>query len=104
MTELKYLNFADILDQVREDFDINPSEWRALRVISKPFLQGSPIKTIDLMRISTIASPATIHKIIKILVAKELIQIKQDKVDGRIKYLVPTVKTLKIFKGLSKNM
>jgi len=104
MLELKYLDFADILDQICADLDVDPIEWRALRVITKSFLQDCPIKTIDLMRTSAIASPATIHKIIKILIAKRLIEIKQDGNDGRIKYLIPTTKTLKIFRGLGERM
>jgi len=61
MPEFKYLDFADALDQLRSDHSINPTEWRALRTITKPYLRGHPMKTIDLMGMSEIASPATIY-------------------------------------------
>jgi hypothetical protein len=80
------------------------TEWRALRTITKPYLRGHPMKTIDLMGMSEIASPATIHKVIKNLIAKDLLSIKQDAPDGRIKFLIPTVLALKIFRGLAKKM
>jgi len=104
MPEFKYLDFADALDQLRSDHSINPTEWRALRTITKPYLRGHPMKTIDLMGMSEIASPATIHKIIKNLIAKDLLSIKQDAPDGRIKFLIPTLLALKIFRGLGKKM
>jgi DNA-binding MarR family transcriptional regulator len=104
MSEFKYLDFADTLDQVRTDYAVNPTEWRALRTITKAFLHDHSLKTVDLMHMAEIASPATLHKIIKNLIAKDLVVIKQDAPDGRLKFLVPTPKTLKIFRSLASKM
>ncbi len=102
--ESKYLEFADELDRVRDTNDLPPSKWRALHAIAKCHLRGAPIKTVDLMHMADIASPATIHKMIKSLQDNQFIKIDSDKHDGRIKYLIPTAKTLKIFRDLASKM
>jgi DNA-binding MarR family transcriptional regulator len=102
--ESKYLDFADELDRVRDTNDLPPSKWRALRAIAKCHLRGAPIRTVDLMHMADIASPATIHKMIKSLQDNQFIKIDSDKQDGRIKYLIPTAKTQKIFHDLASKM
>jgi len=103
-SESKYLDFADALDEVRAKNKLNPRVWRALRVITKSSLKNQPIRTIDLMQMSEIASPATIHKIIQYLIDQQMVGIQSDQRDGRIKYLIPTEHALKIFRELAMKM
>ncbi len=103
-SESKYLVFADELDRVRAKNKLNPKVWRALRVIAKCHLKDQPIRTVDLMQMAEIASPATIHKIIQYLIEKEMVAIQSDYRDGRIKYLIPTPRALKIFRELAQKM
>lgn len=103
-SESKYLDFADLLDEVRSKNKLNPRVWRALRVITKSSLKDQSIRTIDLMQMSEIASPATIHKIIQYLIDQGMVAIKSDQRDGRIKYLIPTDRALKIFRDLAMRM
>jgi DNA-binding MarR family transcriptional regulator len=102
--EFQYLDFADELDRVRETNDINPAAWRALRMVAKAHLQGESIRTLDLMSMDEIASPATIHKIIKHLTEIGMIVIRADKHDGRVKYLIPSARSLKLFRSLVDKM
>lgn len=102
--ESKYLDFADTLDAVRAKNKLNPRVWRALRVIAKAHLQDEPIRTIDLMQMAEIASPATIHKIIQYLIEHDMVAIRSDHQDGRVKYLIPTPRALKIFRELAAKM
>lgn len=104
LQELKYLNFADSLDLVRAKNEISPMEWRALRTVAKSYLKQQPTRIVDLMQIAEIGSPATIHKIIKNLTEKGLIEIQLDKEDGRIKYLIPSSRALKTFRSLASRM
>lgn len=103
-SESKYLDFADALDDVRAKNKLNPRVWRALRVITKSHIRNQPIRTIDLMQMSEIASPATIHKIIQYLIDQKMVAIKSDQRDGRIKYLIPTDRALRIFRELAMKM
>lgn len=103
-SESKYLVFAEELDRVRAKNKLNPKVWRALRVIAKCHLNDQPIRTVDLMQMAEIASPATIHKIIQYLIDQEMVAIQSDYRDGRIKYLTPTPRALKIFRELAQKM
>lgn len=103
-SESKYLDFAEALDKVRAQYQINPAEWKTLRTIARYHLKGAPVKTIDLLHMQELASPATIHKMIKNLIAKGMVSIHFDDRDGRLKFLVPTTKALNTFKQLSGKM
>jgi DNA-binding MarR family transcriptional regulator len=103
-SESKYLHFADELDRVRTKNKLNPRVWRALRMIAKAHLQETPIRTIDLMQMAEIGSPATIHKIIQYLIDQDMVAIQSDRHDGRVKYLIPTPRALKIFRELAARM
>lgn len=103
-SESKYLDFADVIDQARAKNKLNPREWRVLRVITKFHLKDWPFRTVDLMQMAEIASPATIHKIIQCLIDQDMVAIRSDPQDGRIKYLIPTPRALKIFRDLSVQM
>ncbi len=103
-SESKYLHFADELDRVRTKNKLNPRVWRALRMIAKAYLQNNPIRTIDLMQMAEIGSPATIHKIIQYLIDQDMVAIQSDRHDGRVKYLIPTSRASKIFRELAAKM
>ena len=49
-----------------------------------------------------IASPATIHGVIKKLVAKKMLTLEIDATDGRVKYLVPSDEALDLLSKLGK--
>ena len=103
-SESKYLDFADELDRVRSKNKLNPKVWRALRVIAKCHLKDQPIRIVDLMQMAEIASPATIHKIIQYLIDQDMVAIQSDRHDGRVKYLIPTPRALKILRELAARM
>ena len=103
-SESKYLDFADTIDAVRAKNKLNPRVWRALRMITKAYLQEKFIRTIDLMQMAEIASPATIHKIIQYLIDQGMVTIQSDTQDGRVKYLIPTPRALKIVRELAAKM
>lgn len=101
---LKYLKFADAHQKIRSQYNVQSKECQILRAISNEYLRGTPLKVRNLLDMSNIASPATLHKTMKILIDKELLKVNEDKVDGRIKYLVPTARAIKIFTEIGKRM
>ena len=55
----------------------------------------------DILRMSSIASPATLHKTLSELVSRGYLSLQQSKEDGRIKYVTFTKKTEKLIDKLS---
>jgi DNA-binding MarR family transcriptional regulator len=101
---MKYLKFADIRQKIQTNYDVQSKECQILRVTTQAHLKGSPFKVRDLLDISIIASPATIHKAMKLLISKDLLKIEADKTDGRIKYLAPTTRAIKLLTEIGRQM
>jgi len=101
---LKYLQFAEKRQQIRSKYNVHSRECEILRVIAQNHLLKSSLKVRNLLDMSHIASPATIHKIMKSLIAKDLIKISEDKNDGRVKYLIPTNSAIRVFADIGQMM
>ncbi len=99
---LAYLDFVDRRDAMRNKCNLSAKECLVLRIITRQFLKKDPLRVKQLLDMSFIASPATIHGIIKKLVAKKVIHLLQDKVDGRVKYLAPSTKAVNLLAELGK--
>ena len=80
--KFEYLDFINARDQINHRYEIDSKSCALLRVIFQ-------------------ASPVTLHQGIKHLMAKKLIAAKSDPKDGRLKYLVPTNKAIKLYGELS---
>ena len=68
-------------------FSINSLDLKVLETIAISNFQNQNLNVSDIMRISTIASPATIHKSIKRLLDKKLIFFIFKNSNYKIKYL-----------------
>ena len=101
---LKYLRFADARHLIQDKYDVHTKECEILRVITTESLKGKPLRVRTLLDMSNIASPATIHKAMKSLIEKDLLKVNEDRVDGRIKYLAPTARAMKVFTEIGKRM
>lgn len=97
-----YLDFVDRRDSLREQCDLSIKECLVLRIITRRHLNQEPFRVKQLLEMDFIASPATIHGIIKKLVSKKAIKLVQDKTDGRVKYLVPSSKSMNLLAELGK--
>jgi DNA-binding MarR family transcriptional regulator len=102
---LKYLNFSENRLQAQKKYGVDDKEWQILCNITKVYIcSGPPIKVRTLIDQSEIASPATIHKAMKKLISKGLIKPVADEFDGRVKYLEPTSRAIKLFDEIGKKM
>jgi DNA-binding MarR family transcriptional regulator len=99
---LAYLDFVDRRDSMRQKYNLSVKECLVLRVITRQYLSKEPFRVKQLLDMDFIASPATIHGVIKKLVAKKVINLVQDKVDGRVKYLVPNAKATDLLAELGR--
>lgn len=99
---IAYLDFVDRRDSLRDQYSLSIKECLVLRIITRQYLNEEAFRVKQLLDMEFIASPATIHGIIKKLVAKKAIKLVQDKRDGRVKYLVPSTKSISLLAELGK--
>ena len=88
---LRYLVLAETLCQSNIDLSgIDEIGKKLLETIAIKSAQGQPLVVTQTMKLSDIASPATIHRRIEILKKAGLIQVMQTEQNQKIKFLVPT--------------
>jgi hypothetical protein len=97
----EYLDFINARDQINHRYGIDEKSCSLLRIIVQAFVDNRPITVSDVIMMRHIASPVTLHQGTKHLIGKKLIATKSDPKDGRLKYLVPTSKAIKMYTELS---
>ena len=100
-TKFEYLDFINARDQINHRYEIDSKSCALLRVIFQAFVNGRLITVSNVITLRHIASPVTLHQGIKHLMTKKLVTTKSDPKDGRLKYLVPTNKAIKLYAELS---
>ena len=99
--KFEYLEFINARDQINHHYGIDSKSCALLRVILQAFVNDRPMTVSNVIALRHIASPVTLHQGIKHLMSKKLITTKSDPKDGRLKYLVPTNKAIKLYGELS---
>lgn len=103
MTKLnKYFYYLTILEKSNKEFDLDGVDVLLLNFIAKADDKKQTLNVKDLLLLKEIASQATIHGRLKQLVAKKLIVLNEDKVDGRVKEVMLTKLAYKRYELLSK--
>lgn len=97
----EYLDFINARDQINHRYGIDTKSCALLRIIVQAFVDNRTITVSDVIMMRHIASPVTLHQGTKHLIGKKLIATKSDPKDGRLKYLVPTSKAIKMYTELS---
>lgn len=89
-----YLKFLDLTQGVRH-FPAFPSldlaEQRLLDQLAVTWCLGKRITVVKAMQMSTDASSTTIHRRLKTLRLKGMLELEMDEDDNRVKYIVSTV-------------
>jgi hypothetical protein len=102
---LRYLVLAETLRQSSMSLSgIDDVGKKLLEIIAIKSAQGQPLVVTQTMELSDIASPATIHRRIAILLKAGLIQVMQTEHNQKIKFLVPTQASIDYFDKLGKLM
>lgn len=97
----EYLGFINARDQINHRYGIDTKSCALLRTVVQAFVDNRSITVSNVIMMRHIASPVTLHQGIKHLINKKLITTKSDPKDGRIKYLVPSSKAIKLYRELS---
>jgi hypothetical protein len=102
---LRYLVLAETLRQSSVNLSgIDDVGKKLLEAIAIKSAQGQPLVVTQTMELSDIASPATIHRRIALLLKAGLIQVMQTENNQKIKFLVPTQVSIDYFDKLGKLM
>lgn len=102
---LRYLVLAEALRKSNIDLSgIDDIGKKLLETIAIKSAQGEPLLVTQTMELSDIASPATIHRRISILLKADLIKVVKAENNQKIKFLVPTKSSIDYFEKLGKLM
>jgi DNA-binding MarR family transcriptional regulator len=99
---IAYLDFVDKGDLLRVKHELTAKECLVLRVVMRHYINKETLRVRQLIDMDLIASPATIHGVIKKLVAKKMLILEADTVDGRVKFLVPSNEAIDLLSKLGK--
>lgn len=99
---LEYFRFLAFREKVLDGLGMGNKECLLLRLITENAILENPIRITDALAHRRIGSPASLHVLIKTLIDKKLILVRQDRSDQRVKFLHPTARTLKMYQLLAE--
>lgn len=97
----KFLNLLQALREIPTFPAIDATEERLLNQLAAIWGRGSHITVLETMQLDAETSPTTIHRRLKSLRKKGVIQLTVDEIDNRIKYVVPTALAMDYFAQIS---
>ena len=106
-TENAYLRFLQLAKAIQSLHDaplLDANENALLEAIALRWFENKPMTVREAIGISQLGSPATLHKRITRLRNRDLVQTFNQPDDKRAKYLIPTDKSIAMFKDFGKKM
>ena len=101
---LRYLALTQALDSSAAPVAMDETQKRLLELIATRHADGNAITVSEAMGAAFIASPATIHRRIAILLKAGLIEVVKSDQNQKIKFLVPTQSSIDYFEKMGKLM
>jgi len=102
---LAYLRFLNLMEAIRglpTHPTLDPVEERLLNLLAASWHAGKQVSVLEAMGMSKDMSATTAHRRLKTLRSKGMISLDNDKIDSRIKYVVPTPIATEYFSALGK--
>lgn len=87
---LKFLNLAQAVRQSPAFPPLDLAEERLLDQLAASWCQGKRITVVKAMQMSPDASSTTVHRRLKTLRSKGMLDLEMDEDDNRVKYIVST--------------
>jgi len=106
-TENAYLRFLQLAKAIQSLPDaplLDANENALLEAIALRWFENKPMTVREAIGISQLGSPATLHKRITRLRNRDLVQTFNQPDDKRAKYLIPSDKSIAMFKDFGKKM
>lgn len=101
---LRFLQLAKAIQSLPESPLLDANENALLEAIAVHWYEERPMTVREAIGLAHLGSPATLHKRITRLRAKDLVQTFNQADDKRAKYLIPTDKTLAMFSDYGNKM
>ena len=87
---LKFLGYAQAVRLSKAYPQLDLSEERLLDQLAYSWVQGKKITVLRAMQMSPDASSTTVHRRLKTLRLKGMLELQMDEDDNRVKYIMPT--------------
>jgi len=97
-----YLKFVNLVSAIRELPALDAMEERVLTGLAIAWSKGERVPVLHAMALAPDTSPTTVHRRLKSLRQKGLIELREDENDSRIKYVLPTSAAEDYFARLGK--
>ena len=101
---LRFLQLAKAIQSLPDAPVLDANENALLEAIALRWFENKPMTVREAIGLSELGSPATLHKRITRLRNRDLVETFSQADDKRAKYLIPTEKTLAMFKDFGKKM
>jgi len=101
---LEFLSLVYGLTGNKYDLNLDVKSYQLLSMIVLHAMNQKPLNVSAAMKLNSIASPAILHRYVKILGKEQLIEVFNQGSNLRVKYLKPTKKALNYFSKLSQLM
>jgi DNA-binding MarR family transcriptional regulator len=105
MNHSSYIRFLICINAIKESGNVKKLDYieeQLLNQITMGYSASREVLTGELLKLSSLASQATLHGRVKSLIKAGYIKQLADPVDGRRKKLIPTKLALKHYEKLSK--
>lgn len=102
-----YLNFLNVLKAVNQasvSEELDPTSKLVLEEIALGVANDQPLTVSDVMRLTSIASPATLHRKLDVLLEAQLIEATFQGQNRRTKFMMLTNQGERYFRKLSEVM
>jgi hypothetical protein len=101
---LRFLQLARVVNALPEGMEMDPNERALLQAVVLRWYENTPMTVREAIGLSTLGSPATLHKRITRLREKEMLGTLNQEGDRRAKFLIPTPRTIEYFSHLGQSM
>jgi predicted transcriptional regulator len=85
-----YLRFLNLVSAIKGLPTLDAVEERVLNGLASTWAAGAKVTVLEAMELGSDTSPSTVHRRLKGLRKKGLIEFRADEADNRIKYIMPT--------------
>jgi DNA-binding MarR family transcriptional regulator len=101
---LRFLQLARVIQALPDGMEMDANESALLQAVVLRWYENSPMTVREAIGLSTLGSPATLHKRITRLREKEMLSTLNQAGDRRAKFLIPTPRTIEYFSHLGQSM
>lgn len=101
---LRFLQLAKVIQALPDGMEMDANEKALLQAVVLRWYENQPMTVREAIALADLGSPATLHKRITRLRAKEMLSTLNQEGDRRAKFLIPTQRTLDYFSDLGQSM